>query len=149
MRISSDNTYKLSTTGLYFTKAPNVILNSSPKINYITKGTVKKSELGYRYIEDNETSQGIKDKFHFIPFTRELAAKTDTFIFFREVSPNHPNNITDTFFSFARIIWLNHKTGMKQCTTVSGNSNISNEDATQKMFENLLHKDFHELKIMY
>ena len=136
-----------SVKGLYFTKAPNIIFNRNPKVNFITLGIVSKSDLGYRYIEDIGIPQEIKDKFHFIKFTRELAKETDAFIFFKELPKNHPCNFTDTFFSCAKIMWLNHRTGTEQCRTVSGNSSTSCEEATQKMFENLVDNDFHEFRI--
>ena len=146
MHIQSVNN-NVNSKGLYFIKSPNVIYSRNPGTNYVTKDVVGYSERGYKYIKDLRISQEMKDRFHFIPFIMNLLKTGDAFVFFREVSKAVPDNITDSYLSFAKIFWLDTKVGEERCRTVYGNSDTSQEEATQDMMEHLINNDFAELKI--
>ena len=135
----------VSSKGLYFIKSPNVIYSRNSGITYMTKDVVEYSERGYKYVKDLEISKEMKDKFHFIPFIMNLMKTGDVFVFFRKVEKNKYGN--DSYFSYTKIFWLDTTIGEERCRTVYGNSDISQEGATEDMLEHLVNKDFEELKI--
>ena len=140
MHIQSINSYNPSTKGLYFSKVSNVLFNKDAK--YITQKQVKISEHGIRYIEDTSIPQKIKERFQNNPFIKELAEQFDTFVFFRELPKGHENNLGWGHFSYAKISWADFSKNMAQKRTVDGNSAISVNFATDKMFKNLEQKIF-------
>ena len=74
------NYYNLSAKGLYFADKYPLF---NPRSNY-TKSYLKGKELlfsenGYRYVENKEISQELKEKLSNIPFIKYLSEKYDTF----------------------------------------------------------------------
>ena len=68
-----NNSSSINAKGLYFTRASNVLFNKNPKINFQNPiDVVKKSEQGFRYIEDRTVSEKLKDRFMSIPFYKRF-----------------------------------------------------------------------------
>ena len=136
MRIqSTDNKAPSMKAGLYFTSKSNVLFN--PKARYITKEPVKVSADGFRYIEDTNISQEIKDKFANIPFIQALSEIFDTFIFFRELPVGSKNNFGVCNIALAKISWANSSMNGAQVIEAFGESPISQEYANKKCFEDV------------
>ena len=134
----------INSKGVYFTKIPNVKFDKTQNAN--KSSIAKVSEQGFRYVENKTISKEIKEKFLSNPFIKELSEKFDTFIFFREIPKNHPNNMQyNSHFSFAKISWTDLSKEGTEIRQVYGNSPISQKAATDAMFKNLENRKFSNL----
>ena len=158
MRIQSINNYHNQPSckaGLYFTKAHPIF---NRQAEFITDEIVKTSKDGFKYIEDTQISEELKDRFAKTTLISDLAEKFDTFICFSEIPIGHKSNPSDfEHFAFARIWWGDERESWcKQCYNkirksfnikpvpnyaqireVFSHSEKSIQSATEKMFKNL------------
>ena len=71
-----------------------------------------------------------------------MSEKFDTFVFFKSLPKEHPDNVTGSHFSMAKILWADLSKDHAEKRVVYGNSHISQRMATDKMFDNLNKQTF-------
>ena len=146
MNIQKLGSNETCSKGLYFTKRPNIEFNKSASILRLNPADyINVSEKGVRYLADNTITKEIKERFASIPFIKNLVEQFDTFIFFKELPMEHPDNLSSQHLSIARISWLDDAKNSNELRLVSGNSAVSKEFATDKMFINLKGEKFSEI----
>ena len=146
MRIQSiENRYTPSMkAGLYFSKTSNVLFNQNASIKYATDEIVKISKEGSRYIEDTAISQTIKDRYAKIPFIKELSEKFDTFVHFHETAKGgHANQFN--YISYTKVSWADYSKKQAEQRDFIGQSPVSQELATEKMFRNVENCRFQDI----
>jgi hypothetical protein len=132
-KINYQNTPEFK-AGLYFSRSSSVLFNRNHNITFRTPDQPQVSSEGFRYFEDKNISEELKEKFANIPFIKKLAQKFDTFIWtgFSKEGLFGKKNIVVTKIAWAD---LSKKAAQKEC--VVAGSNISKEDSFDKMFEKL------------
>ena len=136
----------LSHKGLYFVKLNNVVFN--PKYTFLTKRGMKASDNGFLYYEANEISQAIKDKFKNSEFIQNLSkTKNDVFVWFTKIHNKQHENETYSYISLAKISWANLNQPVAQERLVIGESNFSQNQATEDMFIKLKNQAFENRQI--
>ena len=103
---------------------------------------MKASDNGFLYYEANNISQTITDRFKNSQFIKKISKHHDTFVLYTEVSTK--THVKEEFSnsSIAKITYANSKQPYAKELVVIGNSNISQEDATDNMFNKLQREDF-------
>ena len=119
--------------GIYFSHISNICFNKTAK--FTNKEGVKISEEGYKYIEQTQLSKQIKDKFKNNKFIKNISEKFDTFIWFEEIQKNKSAGLPNV--SMAKVMWHNPIEKYPQIRPFLGTSNISKEDALEKMFNKI------------
>lgn len=132
-KINYQNTLEFK-AGLYFSRSSSVLFNRNHNITFRTPDQPQVSSEGFRYFEDKNISEELKEKFANIPFIKKLAQKFDTFIWtgFSKEGLFGKKNIVVTKIAWAD---LSKKAAQEEC--VVAGSNISKEDSFDKMFEKL------------
>ncbi len=125
--------------GLYFSRSSSVLFNRNHNITFRTPDQPQVSSEGFRYFEDKNIPEELKERFANIPFVKKLAQKFDTFIwtgFSREGVFGNRNIVV------TKIAWadLSKDAAQKEC--VVAESKISKEDSFDKMFEKLEKEKF-------
>lgn len=143
MLVQPINMDDISFKSLYFTKTGNVLFN--PYAKFIQKDGIKVSKRGYKYIEDSTISPKIKERFLNNSFIRDLAAKNDLFIWYREVSDIKGQDRKPGYISMAKIIWSDIKSQFAQEQLIMGDSFVSQAKATESMFNKLNNGIFEKL----
>lgn len=127
-----------SPKNLYFVRVRNVIFNKGESYTRML-GCVKTTNGGARYVEDNQISDALKIKFMYNPTIKEFAKDKEIFIFFQELENEKLRN---GFLSYADISWADYSKLSVIIKRVMGTSNVSQNDATNIMLENLKNKNF-------
>ncbi|GEM_PF-3030591 len=119
------NYYNPSAKGLYFADKYPLF---NPRSNY-TKSYLKGKELlfsenGYRYVENKEISQELKEKLSNIPFIKYLSEKYDTFIINKIIRNTNPFD-SNRLVSSTEVIWAKPKKKYPQSVTATGFSDLN------------------------
>ena len=113
-------------SGVYYTEDSNI--GFVKNIKTMAKDGVKFSEEGYKYHEA-KLPQEIKDRFENNELIKNLSEKYDTFIWFEDLECGNRN------FVISKIMWNPTEENFPQAFPVVGYSEVSREDAIDKMFE--------------
>ena len=136
--------YPINRKSLYTFYEGRTLFNQNASIKYATDEIVKISKEGSRYIEDSAISQTIKDRYAKIPFIKELSEKFDTFVHFHETAKGgHANQFN--YISYTKVSWADYSKKQAEQRDFIGQSPVSQELATEKMFRNVENCRFQEI----